>query len=201
MTEPPKPDDVSWIVGVLGHAAGCSAAQFVPVPFLDDFAVSILFARIAEKVLARHGGAEPGYAKQIAKGYLDEGGSSIGTWVLVTAAKFVLRKVAIVFDVKKSHDVFGEAVAFALALDVAMEQKTLLRAAPRGLGAAIFRSVRSVGRAPLGAIASAAVKTYRAGSEEKKLETFQREVADQARATRVELRTAFTREAVAPPAR
>lgn len=222
MTEPlPPPEaDVDWLVGVLGHAAGCSAAQFVPVPFLDDWAVSVLFTRIAEKVLSRHAGpSESGYAKQIAKGYLDEGGSSIGTWVLVTAAKFVLRKIAIVFDVKKSHDVFGEAIAFALALDVALEQKTLLRASPRALGATIFRAVRAVGRGPLGALASAAAAAW-ASAKNAKGEpaggegdgapspkggvsavggAIKDSVAAEAKLARAELARAFAQAANAPP--
>ncbi len=223
MTEPLPPDaDVDWLVGVLGHAAGCSAAQFVPVPFLDDWAVSVLFTRIAEKVLARHSGpSEKGYAKQVAKGYLDEGGSSIGTWVLVTAAKFVLRKIAIVFDVKKSHDVFGEAIAFALALDVALEQKTLLRASPRALGATIFRAVRAVGRGPLGALASAAAAAWASTKGNSKGEAARGDaegtpspakggvtgvggaikdsVSAEAKLARAELARAFAQAASAPP--
>ena len=65
------------------------------------------------------GSARRTLPESIVDAYVKEGASSLGKSIVVGAASFVVRKVAIVLDVKKSYDVFGESIAFALALDLA----------------------------------------------------------------------------------
>ena len=130
---------------VLAEAFGASATPFVPVPFVDDYLHARLLRRIATKILARHGLGAPPLAKAIVDGYVKEGASSLARSIVVGAARFVVRKVAIVLDVKKSYDVFGEALAFALAVDLAARSGWVHERAAFRVGGAIHRALQSVG--------------------------------------------------------
>lgn len=130
---------------VLVEAFGASATPFVPLPFVDDFLLARLLRRIASKVLARHGLGSPTLPKAIVGAYVKEGSSSLGKSIAVGVARFVVRKVAIVLDVKKSYDVFGESIAFALALDIAAERGWVHDGSAARVGAAIHRALRTVG--------------------------------------------------------
>jgi hypothetical protein len=140
---------------VLAEAFGASATPFVPLPFLDDFLRARLLRRIAAKVLARHGLGSPALPKAIVDAYVKEGASSLGKSIMVGAARFVVRKVAIVLDVKKSYDVFGESIAFALALDLAAENGWVHDRAAARVGGAIHRVLQSVGSGALEALVRA----------------------------------------------
>lgn len=140
---------------VLAEAFGASATPFVPVPFLDDFLHARLLRRIAAKVLARHGLGSPSLSRSIVDGYMKEGASSLGKSIVVGAARFVVRKVAIVLDVKKSYDVFGESIAFALALDLAAENGAVHERAAARVGGAIHRALQSVGSGAIEALVRA----------------------------------------------
>lgn len=140
---------------VLAEAFGASATPFVPVPFLDDYLHARLLRRIATKVLARHGLASATLPKAIVDGYVKEGASSFARSVVVGAARFVVRKVAIVLDVKKSYDVFGESLAFALALDLAAERGWVHDGAAARLGGALHRTLQTVGSGALEALVRA----------------------------------------------
>lgn len=126
---------------VLIEAFGASATPFVPVPFVDDWMLARLLRRIAGKVLARRGIPSLELAEAIVDAYVKEGASPLGRSILIGAARFVVRKVAVVLDVKKSHDVFGESIAFALALDIAVENGWVTPAGAAWLGAAIYRAL------------------------------------------------------------
>src|SRR5690606_22550340 len=105
------------VVGVvLVEAVGSSFTPFVPVPFVDDYLFERLLRRITRKVFERAGQevTKP-VTKAIVEGYVRAGDPGLGEKALTAAARFVVRKVAVVLDVKKSHDVFGEAIAYALA--------------------------------------------------------------------------------------
>jgi len=131
---------------VLVEAFGASATPFVPVPFVDDWMFARLLRRIAGKVLARHAlTSPPELPAVIVEAYVAAGSSSIAKSVVVGAARFVVRKLAIVLDVKKSYDVFGESIVFALALDSASAQGWLHEASAERVGAAVFRTLRVVG--------------------------------------------------------
>jgi len=144
---------------VLVEAFGASATPFVPVPFLDDYLHARLLRRIAVKVLARHGLGAASLPKSIVDGYVKEGASSFGKSIVVGAARFIVRKVAIVLDVKKSYDVFGEAIAFALALDLAAENGWVHDRAAARVGGAIHRTLQSVGSGALEALVRAVRET------------------------------------------
>lgn len=130
---------------VLVEAFGASATPFVPVPFVDDWMLARLLRRIAGKVLARHPGDHGELAKKITDAYVKTGSPSVAGSIASTAARFVVRKLAVVMDVKKSHDVFGESIAYALALDMAVRNGWATDAAAAHLGAAIYRSLQVVG--------------------------------------------------------
>ena len=130
---------------VLVEAFGASATPFVPLPFVDDFLLARLLRRIATKTLGRHGLGSPTLSKSIVGAYVKEGASSFGATIAVGVARFVVRKVAIVLDVKKSYDVFGESIIFALALDVAAEHGWVHDATASRVGAAIHRARQAVG--------------------------------------------------------
>lgn len=140
---------------VLGEAFGASATPFVPLPFVDDFLLARLLRRIASKILGRHGLGSPTLSKSIVSAYVKEGASSIGASIAVGLARFVVRKVAIVLDVKKSYDVFGESIAFALALDIAAERGWVHDAAASRVGAAIHRALQTVGSGTIEALVRA----------------------------------------------
>jgi hypothetical protein len=137
---------------VLLEAFGASATPFVPVPFVDDWMLARLLRRVAAKVLARHGlTSPPELPKVIVDAYIAEGSPSLARSVAVGAARFVVRKLAIVLDVKKSYDVFGQAIVFALAVDLAAAHGWLHEASAERVGAALHRTLKVVGS---GAIAS-----------------------------------------------
>jgi hypothetical protein len=129
---------------VLAEAALSSLTPFVPVPFVDDWILERLLGRIARKVA-------PHIAFDVVRGYLRASASPLTMRAISAAAHFVVRKVALVFDVKRSHDVFGEAIAFAYALDVAPHPVDAA-----ALGGAIHRSLQSLGPAALEVLTRAA---------------------------------------------
>jgi hypothetical protein len=141
---------------VLVEAFGASATPFVPLPFVDDYLRARLLRRIANKVLARHGLGSPSLPEAIVRGYVKEGATSLGRSIVVGAARFVVRKVAIVLDVKKSYDVFGESIAFALALDIAAARGWVHDGSAAKVGGAIHRALQSVGSGALEALVRAA---------------------------------------------
>ena len=148
---------------VLIEAVGSSITPFVPVPFVDDYLFARLLRRIARKVVERAGltGGAP-VAKAIVEGYVRAGASGLGERALTAAARFVVRKVAVVLDVKRSHDVFGEAIAFALALDVALELDAVTASTASRVGGAIYRARESVGSAALEVITRAGRQAFAA---------------------------------------
>lgn len=106
---------------VLAEALGSSATPFVPVPFVDDWIFARLLGRIARKVMHRRARpVQDPWVKALIASYTDSGTRPLAERAVVGAARFVVRKIAVVLDVKKSHDVFGEAIAFAVALDLAI---------------------------------------------------------------------------------
>ncbi len=149
---------------VLVEAFGASATPFVPLPFLDDWVLARLLRRIAGKVLARHGlTSPPELARVIVDGYVHEGSSSLARSVVVGAARFVVRKLAIVLDVKKSYDVFGQAIVFALAIDLAAAQGWLHEASAERVGAAVHRTIQIVGAGAIESLGRAGRAAYAAG--------------------------------------
>jgi hypothetical protein len=145
------------LVGVvLLEAVGSSVTPFVPLPFVDDWLFARLLERIAAKVLAREAPPPPPeVAKAIVKGYMHAAEPPLHERAVIAAARFVARKVAIIFDVMKSHDVFGEAIAFALALDVAREAGAVDARRASSLGGAIHRAVERVGSAAIDVVTEA----------------------------------------------
>jgi hypothetical protein len=139
---------------VLVEAFGASVTPFVPLPFVDDFLLARLLRRIATKTLGRHG-LSPTLSKSIVSAYVKEGASSFGASMALGVARFVVRKVAIVLDVKKSYDVFGESIAFALALDIAAERGWVHDATAARVGAAIHRALQTVGSGTIEALVRA----------------------------------------------
>jgi len=141
---------------VLLEALGSSATPFVPVPFVDDWIVARLLRRIAKKVLVRQGiEASQDMRKHLVDGFVGAGETPLAERAAVGAVRFVVRKVAIVLDVKKSHDVFGEAIAFALALDAAIARGAIHSMPARDAGAMLHRAVVSVGSAAVETLAGA----------------------------------------------
>jgi hypothetical protein len=150
---------------VLLEAFGASATPFVPVPFVDDWMLARLLRRIAAKVLARHGITSSALPKAIVDAYVEAGAPSTASTVLVGAARFVVRKLAVVLDVKKSHDVFGESIAFALGLDVAVPHGWANEAGAAHLGAAMYRTLQIVGSGALEALVRAARDGFARGGD------------------------------------
>ncbi len=149
---------------VLVEAFGASATPFVPVPFIDDWMLARLLRRIAGKVLARHAlTSPPELPKVIVDAYVDEGSSSLARSVVVGAARFVVRKLAVVLDVKKSYDVFGQSIVFALAVDLAAAQGWLHEASAERVGAAVYRTMQIVGSGAIGSLGRAGRAAYAKG--------------------------------------
>ena len=148
---------------VLVEAVGSSVTPFVPLPFVDDYLFARLLRRITRKVIerAKQPVDEP-VVRAVVEAYLGAGETGLGEKALTAAARFVIRKVAVVLDVKRSHDVFGEAIAFALALDVAVSLETLSSGTARAVGAAIHRATKSVGAAALEVITRAGREAFKA---------------------------------------
>ena len=148
---------------VLVEAVGSSVTPFVPLPFVDDYLFARLLRRITRKVIerAKQPVDEP-VVRAVVDAYVGAGESGLGERTLTAAARFVIRKVAVVLDVKRSHDVFGEAIAFALALDVAVRLETLSSGTAASVGAAIHRATKSVGAAALEVITRAGREAFTA---------------------------------------
>jgi hypothetical protein len=141
---------------VLLEAFGSSATPFVPVPFVDDWLVARLLRRIAKKVLVRHQiDPTPDLRAAIVDGFTDAGSEPLAHRAAVGAVRFVVRKVAVVLDVKKSHDVFGQSIAFALALDAAVARGALQSRPAMEVGNIIHRALESVGSAAIEGLAKA----------------------------------------------
>jgi len=148
---------------VLVEAVGSSFTPFVPVPFVDDYLFGRLLRRITFKVVECAGGTiEKPVAKSIVAGYAKAGDTGLGEKAVTAAARFVVRKVAVILDVKKSHDVFGESIAFALALDVAMELRAIQPHTAEHVGGAIYRATQSVGSAALEVLTRAGREAFKA---------------------------------------
>jgi hypothetical protein len=148
---------------VLVEAVGSSMTPFVPLPFVDDYLFGRLLRRITRKVVERTGRTvEKAIEKAVVEGYLNAGDVGLGEKAVTAAARFVVRKVAVVLDVKKSHDVFGESIAFALALDVAVELGPVDHMTALPVGGAIYRATQSVGSAALEVISRAAAEAFKA---------------------------------------
>ncbi len=141
---------------VLLEAVGSSVTPFVPVPFVDDYLHAQLLRRITRKVSDRAGHPmEEPFANAIVDGYVRAGAHGLGDKAFNAAARFLLRKVALVLDVKRSHDVFGRSIAYALALDVALKVEPFdVWRAPL-VGRAIHRATESVGSAAIELISRA----------------------------------------------
>jgi hypothetical protein len=148
---------------VLVEAVGSSITPFVPLPFVDDYLFARLLRRITRKVIerARQPVDEP-VVRAVVDAYLGAGESGFREKAITAAARFVIRKVALVLDVKKSHDVFGEAIAFALALDVAVQLEALNGGTARHVGGAIHRATQAVGSAALEVITRAGREAFKA---------------------------------------
>jgi hypothetical protein len=140
---------------VLLEALGASATPFVPVPFVDDWMQARLLRRVATKVLDRHGLPTASLPRAVVDAYVKEGAPALGTSIAVGAARFIVRKVAIVLDVKKSYEVFGESIAFAIALDVGAARGWAHEAGAARLGGAMHRSLRVVGSGAIEALVRA----------------------------------------------
>ena len=162
---------------VLAEAFGATATPFVPLPFVDDWILARLMRRIAGKVLARSALDSPGLAKAIVHGYVKEGASPLAKSILVGAARFVVRKVAVVLDVKRSHDVFGESIAFALAVDLAAREGWATEANATRLGGAIHRALESSGSGALEAVARAGREAFANGKRGELAEAISAQVA------------------------
>lgn len=148
---------------VLVEAVGSSFTPFVPVPFVDDYLFGRLLRRITFKVVERAGGTiEKPIAKAVVEGYTKAGDTGLGQKAVTAAARFVVRKVALVLDVKKSHDVFGESIAFALALDVAMELRAIHAHTAVNVGGAVYRATQSVGSAAIEVLTRAGREAFKA---------------------------------------
>lgn len=155
---------------VVGLAVGSSLTPWVPVPFVDDWIYERLLRRIARKVMERGGISEADLgAGRIAEVYLKTGDPSFGVKAATTLARFVVRKVAIVLDVKKTHDVFGESIAFALALDSAVQRGVVNPHNGEAVGAAIHRSMQSVGSGLLDAMTRAGREAFAGGKPHERV--------------------------------
>lgn len=163
-TEPRARDIASMVIAL---AVGSSLTPFVPVPFLDDYILERLLRRIARKVMAQGGMSFS--PKPLVKAYLQAGDPSLGVKAATTVARFVVRKVAVVLDVKKSHDVFGEAIAFALALDSAVRASALVEANTQAVGVAIYRSMQVVGSNLIDAMTRAGKHAFSGGKPHERI--------------------------------
>lgn len=150
---------------VLAEAVGSSITPFVPLPFVDDYLFARLLRRIARKVIESAGGSgDDRLPKAIADGYLGAGESGLGEKAITLATRFVLRKVALILDVKRSHDVFGESIVFALALDTAVQAGAVNSTTAGAIGAAIQRTTQSVSGAALELLTRAGREAFAAPS-------------------------------------
>src|SRR4051812_33240288 len=181
---------------VLVEAFGASATPFVPVPFVDDWMLARVLRRIAGKVLARHSlTSPPELPKVIVDAYFDEGSSSLAASVAVGAARFVVRKLAIVLDVKKSYDVFGQSIVFALALDIAAAEGWLHEASAERVGRAVHRTLKIASSGAIEALGRAGREAYGRGGPSQLAEAIGVEVER----TRAQLEPVLRSELRMPP--
>jgi hypothetical protein len=147
---------------VIGEAVGSSLTPFVPLPWVDDMILERLMRRIAAKVLVERGvPSYPAIAKTLVGAYVDAGKDPLASRVLVGAARFVMRKVAVILDVKKSHDVFGEAIVFALAVDIAAESRWVKESTAKEVGGAIYVALEATGSGAIDALARSARAAFK----------------------------------------
>ncbi|OJY27727.1 MAG: hypothetical protein BGO98_41440 [Myxococcales bacterium 68-20] len=150
---------------VLLEAVGSSVTSFVPVPFVDDYLLAQLLRRITRKVSDRAGQRiEEPFANAIVDGYVRAADHGLGEKAFNAAARFLLRKVALVLDVKRSHDVFGQSIAYALALDIALKAEPFDAWRAPLVGRAIHRATESVGSAAIELISRAGRDALNASS-------------------------------------
>ena len=148
------------------EAFASSATPWVPVPFVDDWVLGRVLRRIAGKVLTRHGlTSPPELPAVVTKAYIDADPSSITKSVAVGAARFAIRKLAVVLDVKKSYDVFGQSIAFALALDIAAERGWLHEASAERVGGAVYRTLRVAGAGAIESLGRAGRDAFARGGK------------------------------------
>jgi hypothetical protein len=148
---------------VLVEAFGASATPFVPVPFVDDFLHERLLRRVAVKVLQRHGLDANELPRDVVAAYVRAGARPLASSIAIGAARFIVRKVAIVLDVKKSYDVFGQAIAFALGLDIVATEGWLDPKSVDGVGAALHRALEIVSSGALEGLGRAGREAYASG--------------------------------------
>ena len=86
-----------------------------------------------------------------------------------TLARFVVRKVAVVLDVKKTHDVFGEAIAFAMALDSAVVRAVVTPTNGDAVGVAIHRAMQTVGSGLIDAMTRAGREAFGGGKPHERV--------------------------------
>lgn len=166
------------VLDVLLEAFGASATPWVPVPFVDDWVLARVLRRITGKVLARHGlTSPPELPAVITKAYVDAEGSSIAKTAVVGAARFAIRKLAVVLDVKKTYDLFGQSIAYALALDIAAERGWLHEASAERVGAAVYRTLKVVGSGAIDSLGRAAREAFSRGGKNAVVDALAGEVA------------------------
>jgi hypothetical protein len=183
---------------VLVEALGASATPFVPVPFVDDLILARLLRRVAGKVLARHGLEQHDVPRVVTEAYLAAGSPALVSSILVGAARFVVRKVAVVLDVKKSYEAFGAAIAFALGLDIASSRGWLHEASAERVGAALHRAMLLVSSGALAALGRAGREAYARGGG---LGPLADAIGVELDATREQLEAALGREIERPASR
>ncbi len=205
MTEDPPPDDRELVLGVLLETIGATATPWIPIPFVDDWFLSRFLERITRKVLARNAATVPENTPQlhdaIVAGYTSEGSSSLAVFAIVSLGRFLVRKLAVVLDVKKSHDLFGESIAYALALDVAARKRLVHPLTARLLGRAIFRAVQGTGKGLVQSIARASQGVFASkkdAGDASRRERFAASIAGDLAKARAELAAAVEREMKAP---
>ncbi len=160
---------------VLVEAVGSSVTPFVPLPFVDEYLFARLLRRITRKVIERAKlPVDEPVVHAVVDAYLRAGDSGLHEKFFTAAARFVIRKLAVVLDVKKSHDVFGEAIAFALALDVVVQLGALSSGTASKVGAAIHRSTQTVGSAALEVITRAGREAFKASEGAEQSSRFAR---------------------------
>lgn len=180
----------------LVEALGSSVTPFVPLPLVDDWIVRRLLRRVAKKTTARHGVTDPApVARRIVKGYVRAGKAGWLSSIANVTTRFVVRKVAVALDVKKSHDVFSEVIAFALALEIAAERGWHFTVEPEKLGGACLRAVRGAGGGLTDAIGKAGRAAFSGnGTEGSRVARATEAIAQELDARRSALGDALERE-------
>lgn len=155
---------------VTGIAIGSSLTPFVPVPFVDGWIYGRLLRRIARKVMDKSlRGASDQLAADIVVAFRKAGDSTLAVKAVTTVARFAIRKLAMVLDVKASHDVFGESIAFALALHAATQTGRVSPTNGEAVGVAIYKALELVGSAPLAGLTRAAKEAFAGGKPHERI--------------------------------